>query len=210
MITITRPLYTKVLVIAMILAITLCGPLVTTSCSSDKEDTEIPPALKQAPAQKQMVSMLQNLGLIATTSTTRASSAVLKGDLKELSFHDVYDALNVNIIINEDESTSSQMVFYGTKKSTVDDSVDKFRYKVTSSGNVLTFKEELKSGDSYVANKTYEYAANSDGSVVKKQVMPDGSKIEHGTYSSNDYNSLKFTTTSGQVRKVDNVFVGLK
>lgn len=211
MITITRPLYTKVLVIAMILAITLCGPLVTTSCSSDKEDTEIPPALKQAPAQKQMVSMLQNLGLIATTSTTRATSVVQKGDLTEMRYYDPAKDADFVIILDEKTSSLNQMVFNSSATTRFDNYVENYRYTVTSSDNVLNVKKEKKADDSsYSLKDTYEFRAKSDNSVTQSEIMKSGSKVFAYKYSSDTAQTLKRTDDAGNVDILKNIAVVLK
>jgi hypothetical protein len=194
----------------MILAITLCGPLVTTSCSSDKEDTEIPPALKQAPAQKQMVSMLQNLGLIATTSTTRATSVVQKGDLTEMRYYDPAQDADISMILDEKASTLNQMVLYSSATARFDNYVDYYRYTVTSSENALIIKNEHKLYDSYPLHATYEFMPNSDNSVTQREIMKDGSKLFVYKYSSDTAQTLKRTDDGGNVDILKNIAVVLK
>lgn len=200
MVTIPRIIY------VVLLAAALGGPLMT-GCSNDPE-TSPGDTVKQAPSQEIMTNMLQKMGIISVTSTTKASS-VVKGDLIEFGYNDVPIDSKIALKIDEDESSSGKMVYYGIITDTYTGYGKSIRYSVSaSSDNTLLVDKEAKTNGFYSLKETDEYKLNSDNTITQSKLESDGSKTAMFKYAPKDSSSLYRTNLiTGKIEVIDSILV---
>ncbi|SHE60478.1 hypothetical protein SAMN05444405_102177 [Bacteroides luti] len=200
-------------VYAALLAAAVGGPLMTSCSPSDEPD--VPPivipvdTVKQAPQQKQVVSMLTKLGIIPVTLNTKSTPAV-KGDLVEFSFNDDAKYSSTSVKYDAENSTATKTRYKGTQ-TIGDGSAINILYDVTSSGESLILeKSRLKSDGSIVRDKTYKLTANSDKTVDQKLVKDDGSEELYCTYKASSNSSITRILPGLGESKLTNVLAVLK
>lgn len=206
-VTIPRIVYVALLLIA------LGGPLMTSCSTSDEPD--VPPVVipvdtvKQVPQQKQVVSMLTNLGIIPVTLSTKSTPAV-KGDLVEFSFNDVVNELVTSVKYDAENSTASKTRYKGTQIY-YDGYTKNILYDVTTSGDNLIIKKSVVESDGTVTrDKTYKFIANSDKTVAQNLVKSNGSESLVCTYKASSGSSLTRISPAFGEQNLSNVLAVLK
>lgn len=207
MICVPRPVYNKMLGLAM-LAMVAGGPL--SSCKVDPIEPPTPPVvITQDPVLKMETNIFQILGLISMTSLKSAS--LQKGELLEFGFTDGGDGVKYDFKINAAESDKDKRVYYGTGDNFVSGGKSILRRTVSSTDNSLMVKLEAKADDSYYSLGTREFVPNSNNTVDEYNFMSDGTKSKIFTWSPNSLTSLiKTQVGSGKQFLVDNILIVLK
>lgn len=165
--------------------------------------------VEQSPVQKNLVNMLQDLGLMSVGSTSKTTSKLAsqkKGDITELSFIDEYEGAKMSMKINEEESTKDKMVYYGTQTYLDDGQKTDLRYTLTASGDTTIMKKEAKLNGEYLPVSTFELTQNGDKTVTQKEIFKN-EKVLMYTYEPNSLTSLTRVDRSGNKALLDNFLI---
>lgn len=199
------------IVYAALLLAALGGSLMTSCSPSDEPEPYTPPVdtLKQAPQQKQVVSMLTNLGIIPVTLSTKSTAAV-KGDLVQFSFYDHSNRLSTSVKYDAENSTATKTRYKGAH-TTVNGYVTNVLYDVMAIGNdLIVEKSRVKSDGSIVRAQTYKFTANSDKTVDQKLVKDDGSEELVYTYKASSSSSITRVSPAFGEENLSNVLAVLE
>jgi len=234
MVSVPRPLYNKLLGMAM-LAMVAGGPVAMTSCDpmheedlptdifNDQKDKPISPdtyvvptvTAKETTVSDNLSLMLESLGISAVkvVSDIYPSDAIKEGDVIDYSYHDNYKNGDYKLKINEGLSTKDTLVFDGTGKDVVSGTINYVRHTIASTADGIVVKEQAtkrwkppSENSGWITVSTKKYISAPDG-VKEYETLSNGVIVYNGKYVPKTETSVSLIHGDGSNDDLTNISV---